>query len=219
MKPVFFTICFLVFSIIIPARIQAGEKLIDDFSGPQLSSAWQKKTFAGETEYFLTAEEGIPCLKAISKQAASGLVYKIKFNPAEFPYLSWSWKVDSIVASGDALRRQGDDYAARVYVVFPSFFFWKTRAINYIWANRLPINSSTPNQFTKNAMMFAVESGPGRIGRWVTESRNIYEDYKKLFHEDPPMVGAVAIMTDTDNTGATASACYGPIRIHSSPAP
>jgi hypothetical protein len=45
----------------------------------------------------------------------------------------------------------------------------------------------------------------------VSEERNVYEDYKKAFGEEPSMISGVAIMTDTDNTGESATAYYGDI--------
>lgn len=78
---------------------------------------------------------------------------------------------------------------------------------------KLPLQTAIPNSHNPNFMMIAVESGPEHIGAWRQEERNIYEDYRKYFGEEPPKVGAIAIMTDTDNTGEEATACYGPIRI------
>ena len=66
-------------------------------------------------------------------------------------------------------------------------------------------------------MMVAVESGSSLAGRWLQEERDILADYKQLFGEDPPKAGAVAMMTDTDNTGASAVAWYGDIVISTSP--
>jgi len=100
-----------------------------------------------------------------------------------------------------------------VYVVFPSALFWRTKAVNYIWANKLPAGQAVPNPFTSNACMIAVQSGPTHAGQWLEEKRNLLEDYRKCFGEDPPNAGAVAIMTDTDNTGEHAVAWYGPIRL------
>ena len=54
--------------------------------------------------------------------------------------------------------------------------------------------------------------GPDQTGQWVTEQRNVVEDFKKAFGKEPPNIGAIAIMTDTDNTGETAEACYGTIK-------
>jgi len=99
-----------------------------------------------------------------------------------------------------------------VYVVFPSVLFWRTRAVNYIWANRLPRGAFLPNAYTGNAVMVAVESGDGNAGRWVDEERDLVEDYRRAFGEDPSRIGAVAIMTDTDNTEEQAVAWYGAIR-------
>ena len=92
-------------------------------------------------------------------------------------------------------------------------FFWKTRALNYIWANRLPRGEAVPNAYTSNACMIALESGNQKAGQWVEEERNIVEDFRRCFGEDPPEAGAVAIMTDTDDTGGEAEACYGIIRL------
>jgi hypothetical protein len=98
-------------------------------------------------------------------------------------------------------------------VVFPSSLFWRTNAINYIWANRLAVRQAVPNPFSSNAMMVAVQSGQNHVGEWMEERRNVLEDYRKFFGEDPPKVGAIAIMTDTDNTGEKAIAWYGLISL------
>jgi hypothetical protein len=60
-------------------------------------------------------------------------------------------------------------------------------------------------------MMIVVESGAADLNRWVTEERNVYEDYKAAFGDEPSLISGVAIMTDTDNTGESATAFYGDI--------
>ena len=59
--------------------------------------------------------------------------------------------------------------------------------------------------------MIVAESGEEQVGRWLDEERNVYEDYKKAFREEPLLVNGVAIMTDTDNTGERAIAYCGDI--------
>lgn len=191
--------------------IAGGPLLIDDF-GKGLAAGWEKKVFQGETVYRPVLEEGRPAVKAESRASASALVYRVSFDPKTHPRLSWSWKIARTIRKGDERTKKGDDYAARVYVVFPSALFWRTRAVNYIWANRLPRGDFLPNAYTGNAVMVAVESGDGNAGRWIDEERDLVEDYRRAFGEDPPKVGAVAIMTDTDNTGEFAVAWYGAIR-------
>ncbi|PLX79201.1 MAG: hypothetical protein C0614_08150 [Desulfuromonas sp.] len=184
--------------------------LIDDFEAG-LKPNWKVKSFAGETDYKVVTEQSGKVLRAESRGTASGLVYKIDFNPSDYPLLSWRWKVAGVVAAGDERFKNGDDYAARLYVIFPHWFFPKTRTLNYIWANRLPRDEIIPNAFTSNAMMLAVESGPQRAGQWIEVRRNIIEDYRRAFGEEPPRAGAIAIMTDTDNTGQSAMAWYDDI--------
>ncbi len=152
-------------------------------------------------------------VQATSRNAASGLVKKIAFAPQKYRYLRWSWKIAHPIAAGDEATRAGDDYAARVYVVFSGRFFWQTKAINYIWANKLKKGQSIANAYTASAMMVAVQSGPEKSGKWLSEKRDILADYKKLFGNEPGEASAVAIMTDTDDTGAEALAWYGDITL------
>lgn len=176
-------------------------------------AGWENKFFEGVTDYQLVKENGHTVVKAHSKVAASGLIRNVRLDPNRFRYLRWSWKIAGTIQNGDERSKRGDDYAARVYVVFPGRFFWQTKAINYIWANHLPKGESIPNAYTSNARMVAVESGSELVGQWRNEERDILADYRRLFGEEPGEIGAVAIMTDTDNTGAEATAWYGDISI------
>jgi hypothetical protein len=174
---------------------------------------WQTKEFKGLTSYRLVQDDGRTVLKAQARGTASGLIRKMTFDPARHRYLKWSWKISQTIANGDERIRKGDDYAARVYVIFPGRFFWQMRALNYIWANKLPKGEFVPNAFTSNAIMLAVESGTAKTDQWVAEERDILADYRRVFGEDPPKAGGIAIMTDTDNTGTEATAWYGDITL------
>jgi hypothetical protein len=207
---------FLLFAgLAVAVAAGAAERsvVIDDFED-DLRPEWEVKEFKGRTVYLVAHDDdGSHVLKAESRDAASGLIFKLEYSLRDYPILAWRWKVANILDKGDETKKTGDDYPARVYVVFPHWFFPKTKSINYIWANKLPKGQHVPNPFTGNAVMVAVQSGRGNVGRWISERRNVYEDYRRLFGEEPPMVGAIAIMTDTDNTGGSATAWYDDIRI------
>jgi hypothetical protein len=205
---------WVVFSVTAVGR--AEELAVGHFARDGLNG-WQAKIFEGKTDYRLTRDNGRVVVQATSHAAASGLVKEIAFNPAEFRYLRWSWKIENTIPGGDETTREGDDYAARLYVVFPGLFFWQTRAINYIWANQLAKGESIPNAYTGQAMMLAVQSGPLLAGRWLAEERDIRADYTRLFGEEPEKATAIAIMTDTDNTGESAVAWYGDIVLSTIP--
>jgi len=204
----FFATCLITNS----SDAEADEIAVSRFSNEGLAN-WETRSFKGITEYRLLKENGVTVLKATSKASASGLLKKIRFDPKIYRYLRWSWKISHTIKGGDEMTRGGDDYAARVYVVFPGKFFWQIRAINYIWANKLTKGEHVSNPYASDAKMFAVESGNGMADKWVSEERSLFDDYRLLFGVDPPEAEAVAIMTDTDNTGETADAWYGEISL------
>ncbi|MBL8075501.1 MAG: DUF3047 domain-containing protein, partial [Nitrospira sp.] len=182
------------------------------------------------TTYELVEEGAQVVVKAMSDSSASGLTKEVRIDPKEFPIVRWRWKVDNLLQKSDATRKDGDDYPARLYITFeydPEMVSFGKKlkykagqalfgdipigAINYVWETKTPVGAILDNAYTDFVKMVVVESGPGRIGLWVDESRNIYEDYKKAFGEEPPMINGVAIMSDTDNTKEQATAYYGDI--------
>jgi len=193
----------------------AGVVTVGHFSAGDLAG-WEPKEFKGLTAYSLVEMDGRKVLKAVSEASASALIREIKADPAKTPMLSWSWKIEGTLPGGDGRSKAGDDFAARVYVVFPSFFFWNTRALNYVWANKLPVGRTWPNAFAgDNVMMMAVNSGNGQAGQWVDHRRDLAADFRRCFGEEPPGIGAIAVMTDSDNTKGGAVAYYGDITLSS----
>ncbi|MEE8483565.1 MAG: DUF3047 domain-containing protein [Nitrospinota bacterium] len=208
---------FLFTIVFIPSAFTDGNSIIIDDFESGIKKGWERKDFEGKTLYTVIKEKNGYALKAVSIGSATGLIYRYKYDVREYPILTWRWKVENIIKKGNAYKKEGDDYAARVYVIFPHWFPFQTKSINYVWANKLPKGGHTPNTYYKKSILVAVESGPENIGKWITEERNVYEDYKKLFGGEPRMAGGVAIMTDTDQTGERAVAYYDDIRLKKAP--
>ncbi len=202
--------------------------------GNDLPSQWKPLAFKKiekHTVFTLVKDGDTVVVKAVAEASASGLIREIKIDPKEYPIVQWSWKVNNILEKGDVQRKDGDDYPARIYITFeydPSklSFFEKVKyqavrllygqypplgAINYIWESKAPKGTMVPNPYTDRVMMIVVESGEEKLNKWVNEERNVYEDYKRAFGKDLPIISGVAIMTDTDNTGEKAIAYYGDI--------
>lgn len=196
--------------ILLVSPVAWGETVwVGDFTHDGLAG-WESRVFSGETVYQLTGPPGGRVLSAHSQGAASGMFRKVVVDLTRTPYLNWRWKADNILSGNNETVKAGDDYPARIYVVFSGgLMFWKTRALNYVWSSHQPVGSDWPNAFTANAHMVAVESGPKRLGEWVSYQRNIRLDYRRYFGKDIARADAVAIMTDTDNTGQAAVAHYG----------
>ncbi len=184
---------------------------IGRFSAGELDG-WEEKSFVGNTRYEIVDMPQGKTLYARARKSASGMFKKVRIDLTRTPWLHWSWRVDETFAGNDERSKAGDDYPARIYVVVDGgMFFWRTRAVNYVWSSNQPVGTSWPNAFTGNAMMVAVRSGAVDAGRWVQERRNVREDLKRLFGKDFTHIDAVAVMTDSDNTGQSASAFYGDI--------
>jgi hypothetical protein len=96
-------------------------------------------------------------------------------------------------------------------IVSGGLAFWRTRSLVYVWSSNQPKGSTWDNAFTDNAKVIALESGDADAGRWIREKRDVRADFRRLFGDDVDTLDAVAIMTDTDNSGQSATAWYGDI--------
>jgi hypothetical protein len=172
--------------------------------------------------YILDPQANGECyVKALSNNSASGMVWQGEFDVYEHPMIRWRWKVSNVYIKGNALQKAGDDYPMRIYVIFKydpkdphvkrKFKYGLAKllygeyppyaSLNYIWANREHQERFIPNPFAKEAMMIPLRSGSELTGQWLEEERNILEDYREAFGEDPPAIAGLAFMNDSDNTG------------------
>lgn len=216
-----------------PTTVEIGPFSTADPNGPW-PDGWKPLTFpkiAQHTTYSLVRDGDRVAVKAASQASSSGYTKEMLIDPKEYPIIQWQWKVSNILKAGNVAKKEGDDYPARIYVTFQYDsakvgLFGKAKyeaakliygrypplgAINYIWESRAPVGTAVPNPYTEQVHMIVVESGPTKLNTWITEERNVYEDYKRAFGEEPPMISGIAIMTDTDNTGESAEAYYGDI--------
>ena len=131
-------------------------------------------------------------------------------------------------SSANEKEKGKDDCAARVFVVFKdqlprasaysrlkhklgttfSSFVPPGVAICYVWSNKLAKEESLESPFTDWVRIVAVESGTEKKDQWVSEQRNVFEDFKRLFGAEPEKIVGVAVMTDTDQTGESITSFY-----------
>ena len=185
---------------------------LGEFSRSRLDG-WEHKSFKGETRYELQALDGVVVLNADSRAAGSGLFKEQRIDLEKTPFLNWSWRIANRLSGLNEQRKAGDDYAARIYVVVKGgLAFWQTKAINYVWTGSTAKDTVWPNAFAgDHAMMLALRGPEAPLNVWYREKRNVKADLKKLFGEDLLTIDAVALMTDTDNSGGQVSAFYGDI--------
>ena len=234
--------CWLVLSVMLSCAVPAvaEQVMVGQFSalapGGGLPAGWEPLNFPNisrHTEYSLVSDLGTTVVRANSEAAASGLIHRYRWSPEKLPWLVWDWKISHVLSKGDVSTKQGDDYAARVYVAFEftpeDKNFWQRlrykvanffsggelpgSALNYIWANKAPPGTLVSSPYTGQAKMIVLESGNAKAGEWLRERRNIVADYRTAFGRKPPPIMGIAIMTDTDNTGEATTAYYGDIKL------
>ena len=183
-------------------------------------SEWVEKVFRGRVLYTIKPDPEKGYLLAQSEKSASALFYNINYSPKKHPFISWKWKVDKFPSKdtqGISTKKgwiERDDYAVRVYVIFPSFIFTNTRCLEYIWSEFLPKGTILTSPFFENIKLMILESGSDVLGEWVFEERNVLADYRAAFGRDASSnIGAIAIMTDSDNTASSALASYSDIKV------
>ncbi len=206
-------------------------------SGAALPEPWKPLGVSGAknlTRYTLVDDAGVTVVRADSSAAASGLSRAINVNPADFPTLKWRWKISNTLKNSDIRTREGDDYPARVYVMFDYpleklSFTQRTkirlaRALHdpnlptatlcYLWDGKALAGTIVTSSYTELVRMIVVESGASRVNQWLAVERDVAADFKAAFGEDAPRIIGIAIATDTDNTGESTVAHYGDISFY-----
>jgi len=202
--------CLLLLFCLISVPFASSDevRLLRDFSNGW-RNAWTERAFTSrKTVYRVVRNGDLQFLRGESNNSASGLWCKLDIRPLESGTISWKWNVEHGISNNrDEHQKKGDDYAARVFVVFkPQFFNWKTRSLCYVWASREPVNRVYPSPYANNVGTFVLQSGDRNVGLWIEEHRDLVSDYKRFFKNEPEMISAVAFMVDTDNTQKSATA-------------
>ncbi len=176
---------------------------------------WEEKIFKGRTDYrVLDSGDTGRFLSAKSAAASSGLYKKIKYEITPELYLSWDWKAMEFPKKNKPKKladRSQDDFAARVYLIFPGATFFSSNVIEYIWDESLPEGTVMSSPFSDRVKLFVIRSGkplPDH-GGWRREERNIFEDYTALFEvKADRMLQGIALMSDSDNTQTSSGAYF-----------
>lgn len=223
----------------------AEEHFVTPFStaeaGATLPPPWRLATLAGignPTRYSLAKDNDVVVLRADAQASMASVVHALRLDPKQYPIVSWRWKISNVLRTADMRLKSGDDFPARIYVLFDYDtrklpFMQRVKlaiarqrygadvpaaALCYVWDGKAAPGTTGWSTYTDRVRMIVVESGAGNVNAWRDAERNIVADYRAAFGEDPPAVSAVAIVSDTDNTGESVTAMFGDIRFHTLPA-
>jgi len=177
--------------------------------------------------------DGRDAMAVTAASSASMLRKRVHLAPDALGRVAFSWKVPELIAAADMALREADDAPVRVVLAFDGDrSTWSARnamlsemaraltgeempyaTLMYVWCNQRAPGSVIVNPRTDRIRKLVVESGEGRLGRWLDYERDIRADYRQAFGEEPGALLAIGIMSDSDNTGSTVKAWYGPVRM------
>jgi len=172
----------------------------------------QEKERGPQSKIAVGVEKDFHFVHLLSVNDGFGIKKEFSFDIRKFPYLSWKWKAIRLPKGGDIRKRETDDQAGQIYVLFPRFpALINTRSMGYIWDALTPTGTAGTSTAYSKMKYVVLQSGPDKLGQWVWETRNVFEDYKKYFQEDPPQVGALLLYINTQHTQSSAEIYYGEI--------
>jgi hypothetical protein len=190
------------------------------------------------TQYEVIELDGRRVVRATAEASYANAVHPLRADLAATPSLAWRWRVDRFPDGSDLKRKAGDDLAAKVCVLFDlpldrlalgdrlkiqlgrKLFRQDLPAATlcYVWDRTLPVGTLLPNAYTDRVRYLVLRSGAaGEQGRWFDERRDLRADFTRAFGREAegglPPASAVAFATDSDNTGSSALAYYGDLRL------
>jgi hypothetical protein len=209
--------------------------------GGALPGGWQVWTlakFKKQTSYDLVLKDGATVVMARADDSASALLHPLdRVDPRQYRDLAWRWKTEALIRDQDNTRSATEDAPLRLVIRFDGdrskldfserMFSAQVKAVTgqelpyatlmYIWARNAPRETVITSRFTERIRMIVAESGADRLGSWQQVRRDLYDDYRRAYGEEPGPITGIGIMTDTDNTGAQAQAWYGDIVLGTGP--
>ena len=214
------TLAVLLLALAATAWAQGGSVLIEDWSrqpagAKGIPDGWKGQNWGSpKYDFAIVTDDGRKALhmKSVNEGSTVSKDIKGKINLKETPILEWSWKVTVLPKGGDSCKKATDDQAGQIFVVWPRFpEAVRSRIIGYVWDTTQPVGKICKSEKTGTVTYIVLRSGTAELGQWVTERRNVAEDFKKVYEDDPDAPAAVSTAIDSNDTNSTAESYMGSI--------
>ena len=209
--------------------------------GGKLPAPWRSVGLPGSskplTRFDLVPLDGLTVLRVLADHSYANLVHDLPdVVVTRGTQLRWRWRLDQPLPDADLRRRETDDTALKVCLLFNApaenlgaleqSLLGVARAISgeklpaatlcYVWDNTLPVGTVLNNAFTGRIRMIVVDSGTKALGHWVSHQRDVAADFSRAFGREfptlPPLEG-VAVGADADNTGGHSVGFVGDVTL------
>ncbi len=195
---------------------RAETKVLVDFTTGRepVPKGWELSVNTGEAHMQLIQDEGQQALQMRSDQASFAIQKQERIALQDTPWLVWQWKVTAIPPGGDFRRSATDDQAAQLIAAFSSRHF-----ITYIWDSTVPKGTmdAAPAPLFKKLFALVMQSGTTGLGTWMTERRNLVEDYKKAYGEAPEALEGIRIQINSQHTKSRAESYWRAVKVTAQP--
>ena len=152
-------------------------------------------------------------MKSVNDSSTINREIKGKVQLKDTPILEWEWKSIVLPKNGNSCKKATDDQAGQIFVLWPRFpESVRSRIIGYVWDTTQPVGTICKSEKTGMVTYIVVHSGSADLNRWVTEQRNVVEDFRKIYGEAPDDPAVLSIAVDSNDTNSSAEAMYGAIR-------
>lgn len=197
-----------------PPQADLTESLPVFVASDALVEKWRRVQVWGKSDWRLVAMDESVVIEPVVDRSSTALARWIEFDTLKCPVAEWTWRVDALPLGADLTTRKAEDVAASVFFVFgdPGTFSNPdpVPTIRYVWAagDEAAGEVIKSPYFPDNLRNIVVRSGGAGEG-WVTEQRNLHEDYVRAFGKPPSdRVQVFALFTDNDHLGEPVKAFY-----------
>jgi hypothetical protein len=205
------SLCLFPFNV-----LSAQEVVIVDFSKEmeKLPQGWELSEHEGKADLALVNEPNGQSLRIRSNSSSFSIQKEVEIDLKQTPLLVWQWKVTELPKGGNFLKSATDDQAAQLILAFS----WR-KFITYIWDSTAPKGTmaDAPSPPLRSLKAIVVESGEADRGKWITETRNVVEDYKKLFGDEPDKIIGVRIQINSQHTKSQAESSWRSVILKARP--
>jgi hypothetical protein len=203
----------------------ADEVVIEDWKAYKVGATglpgdWKEQNWGAPNYQNVTVvdDEGHRALHMKSGNDSTTLNKEIKgkVHLRDTPMLEWQWKLIVLPKGANSCKKALDDQAGQIFVVWPRFPEQvRSRIIGYVWDTTQPVGTVCKSEKTGMITYVVVRSGPAELNKWVTEKRNVVEDFRKIYGDAPDDPAALSVSIDSNDTKSTAEAMIGTIRFKS----
>jgi len=225
------------------AQVQAQAPVLAPWAGGAAVPAPPWRTLglpnhkAPLTAMDITALDGAAVLRLRADASYASLVHDLNgWAPGPQATLRWRWRLDQPVAGADLRRKDADDAALKVCLMFDMplarvpfverSLLRLARAVSgeplpaatvcYVWDATLAQGTVLPNAYSARVRYLVLDGSASPTGQWRGHQRNVQADFAQLFGAESatvPALQAVAVGADADNTGGRSLAWIADIQL------